>query len=160
MGRTSIQVSDELADELALRKRRGDSYEDVIWRLIDRAGDSPTHSADEKAPTETREPGGGEPPAEAQDYVEADRGRLRGALAGSGDLLERRVDAIQRMYEYLQEHGEAEKNELLSVVDADTVRYDHLESVWSNMVRGKDTLSGCPGVETPPTGRSEWRYTG
>jgi len=37
MGRTTIQVSDELADELHERKNRGDSYEDVIWRLI--AGD-------------------------------------------------------------------------------------------------------------------------
>jgi len=35
MGRTTIQVSDELADELHDRKDRGDSYEDVIWRLID-----------------------------------------------------------------------------------------------------------------------------
>jgi len=34
MGRTSIQVSDELADELYSRKKRGESYEDVIWRLI------------------------------------------------------------------------------------------------------------------------------
>ena len=37
MGRTSIQVSDELADELHDRKDRGDSYEDVIWRLIETA---------------------------------------------------------------------------------------------------------------------------
>jgi len=34
MGRTTIQVSDELADELHSRKGRGDTYEDVIWRLI------------------------------------------------------------------------------------------------------------------------------
>ena len=34
MGRTSIQVSDELADELHDRKDRGESYEDVIWRLM------------------------------------------------------------------------------------------------------------------------------
>ena len=35
MGRTSIQVSEELADELYEMKKRGESYEDVIWRLID-----------------------------------------------------------------------------------------------------------------------------
>lgn len=34
---TSIRVSTELADELYDRKARGDSYEDVIWRLIDEA---------------------------------------------------------------------------------------------------------------------------
>jgi len=35
MSDTSIRVSDELADELHDRKNRGDSYEDVIWRLIE-----------------------------------------------------------------------------------------------------------------------------
>lgn len=35
MGRTSIQVSDELAEALHNRKNRGDTYEDVIWRLIE-----------------------------------------------------------------------------------------------------------------------------
>jgi predicted CopG family antitoxin len=39
MAKTSIQVSEELADELHGRKNRGDSYEDVIWRLIDEAGE-------------------------------------------------------------------------------------------------------------------------
>lgn len=33
--RTSISVSHELADELYDRKQRGESYEDVIWRLMD-----------------------------------------------------------------------------------------------------------------------------
>jgi predicted CopG family antitoxin len=35
MGRTTIQVSDELADELYSRKSRGESYEEVIWRLLE-----------------------------------------------------------------------------------------------------------------------------
>ncbi len=39
MGRTSIQVSDELADELYERKDRGESYEDVIWRLVEERDD-------------------------------------------------------------------------------------------------------------------------
>ena len=34
---TSIRVTHDLADELFDRKRRGESYEDVIWRLIDEA---------------------------------------------------------------------------------------------------------------------------
>jgi hypothetical protein len=32
---TSIRVTPELADELHRRKNRGDSYEDVIWRLLE-----------------------------------------------------------------------------------------------------------------------------
>jgi len=35
MGRTTIQISDELADELYSRKERGETYEDVIWRNLD-----------------------------------------------------------------------------------------------------------------------------
>lgn len=34
MSDTSIRISAELADELYERKSRGESYEDVIWRLI------------------------------------------------------------------------------------------------------------------------------
>jgi predicted CopG family antitoxin len=37
MSDTSIRVSEELADELHERKSRGDSYENVIWRLIEKA---------------------------------------------------------------------------------------------------------------------------
>lgn len=37
MGSTSIRVSDKLADELHSRKSRGQSYEDVIWHLIEEA---------------------------------------------------------------------------------------------------------------------------
>ncbi|POG57252.1 hypothetical protein AUR65_001435 [Haloferax marisrubri] len=36
---TSIRVTESLADELHERKNRGDSYEDVIWRLIDVPGE-------------------------------------------------------------------------------------------------------------------------
>lgn len=39
MARTSISVSEELADELYDRKKRGESYEDVIWRLIEESGE-------------------------------------------------------------------------------------------------------------------------
>lgn len=37
---TSIRVTEELADELHSRKSRGESYEDVIWDLIERAADA------------------------------------------------------------------------------------------------------------------------
>jgi len=42
MGRTTISVSDELADDLHDRKQRGDSYEDVINRLIQEADGTET----------------------------------------------------------------------------------------------------------------------
>jgi len=40
MGDTSIRISEELADELYDRKNRGESYEDVIWRLISNENNS------------------------------------------------------------------------------------------------------------------------
>jgi hypothetical protein len=36
---TSIRVTHELADELHSRKARGETYEEVIWRLIEEADD-------------------------------------------------------------------------------------------------------------------------
>lgn len=85
--------------------------------------------------------------------------RVREALAGEGDELDRRVTEIAKMYAYLREHGEAEKDELLDAVDVDATGYASRESVWSNMVKGRDTLRVLPGVETPPTGKTTWRYT-
>ena len=35
---TSIRVTEELADELHSRKSRGETYEEVIWKLIEAEG--------------------------------------------------------------------------------------------------------------------------
>ncbi len=40
MGDTSIRCSEELLDALYERKNRGESYEDVIWRLLEATEDS------------------------------------------------------------------------------------------------------------------------
>jgi len=40
MSDTSIRISEDLADELYKRKSRGESYEDVIWRLIENESQS------------------------------------------------------------------------------------------------------------------------
>ncbi len=43
MGRTTVSISDEAADYLFDLKNRGESYEDVIWRLADEAGYETSH---------------------------------------------------------------------------------------------------------------------
>jgi DNA-binding Lrp family transcriptional regulator len=96
--------------------------------------------------------------ASPADTADVDREQLRDALPGSGEVLEARVDAILAMYRHLQDHGHAEKSDLLAVVDADAVGYASPDSVWANMVKGRDTLRALPGVETPPTGRTRWRF--
>jgi len=152
MGDTSIRVSEELADELYSRKGRGTSYEDFIWQLLDRVDE----------PAREHASSGGEPPepepTPTGGVADPHREQLRDALAGSGDLVERRADAVLAMYEVLRERGSAEKDELLDAVDVDAAEYASRDSVWSNMIKGKATLSALPGVETPPTGRTEWRY--
>ena len=87
-------------------------------------------------------------------------GRLAEEVAGSGDLADRRADAILIMYDHLREQGTAEKDELLAVVDPEVVEYADPSSVWSNMVKGRDTLRALPGVEKPASGRNKpWRFT-
>jgi predicted CopG family antitoxin len=46
MSDTSIRVSEDLADELYDRKDRGESYEDVIWRLIEQAEERDSDTPD------------------------------------------------------------------------------------------------------------------
>lgn len=161
MGRTTIQVSEQLADELHDRKERGESYEDVIWRLIhDKervAEDLPGEGGGvyERATESESEP---EPIAEP-DREAVDREQLREEVAGSGELAQARAGEILKMYDLLREEGEAEKTDLLEVVDVDATGYADRESVWANMVKGRDTLRALPGVEKPSTGRTQWRYS-
>jgi len=91
---------------------------------------------------------------------EETRSQLREELAGSGDLLDARVGEVLKMYDHLREHGSAEKDDLLDVVNVETAGYASRNSVWSNMVKGKDTLRTLPGVQKPASGRTEWTYTG
>ena len=118
---------------------------DTEGRVVD---DTPTTDADEPAE------GGIDTPTPTPDV---DRDRIADALAGSGDVLEARVDEIVAMYDRLRELGEAEKSDLLEAVDVEATGYASPSSVWSNMVKGKDTLAGCPGVEPPRSGMSTWR---
>lgn len=65
----TITVSDELADELADRKDPDESYEDVIWRLIDRAGaedDDGADGTDGAAPAAPDDDYGQVPPREGE----------------------------------------------------------------------------------------------
>lgn len=97
-------------------------------------------------------------PPEPADLTDEQRERLRDRLAGSGETLEARVDAISTMYALLREQGSAEKDELLSVVDVDEVGYQDETSTWANLIKGKDTLQSLPGVEPASQTRTEWRY--
>lgn len=131
-------------------------------RAAHETAQKPARDVDEEAPPESGGPTGatGAPTGADGAGVDVDRDQLRDELPGSGDLLEARVDAIVAMYRYLREHGTAEKDDFTDLVDVDAVGYASPDSVWANMVKGRDTLRALPGVETPPPGRTEWAYRG
>lgn len=85
MGRTSIQTSDELADELWNRKKRGESYEDVIWRLIEQADAAENEETDTRERTRER-PEATEPEPEPEEDTEpADSATADDAVAAVVD---------------------------------------------------------------------------
>jgi hypothetical protein len=143
--RTTITVSDEVWRHLNAMKGRGDSFDDVLRSELDLGEEQPAtpHESEQERqdPTPTRE-----------------REQLREALAGTGDLLEVRVDAVLAMRDVLRDQKRATKDELVAVVDPEVVDYADAESVWSNMAKG--TFSKLDGVESPPPGKSEWRWVG
>lgn len=132
-----------------LRTEYPEMFDDLIYSVVCEPG-----SVSEPRES-TREPVEG---ITGGDTPENERDALRDELAGSGDLLDRRVNTILEMHGYLQNAGSAEKSELLDAIDVEATGYDSRESAWSNMVKGKRTLQALPGVEPPRTGMSTWRY--
>ena len=142
---------------------RGDQEDatarDQAVAVDDQESDETTDTSREGPPGGPDDLAPGEDPPETllSDDQEA---MLRERLAGSGDDLDGRVDAVRRMYGRLRVLGEATRDDLLDVVDVDATGYAHADSVWSNVVKGKDTLAALPSVEKPGPGMSTWRYTG
>jgi hypothetical protein len=79
---------------------------------------------------------------------------LRDELYGSGEVLERRLDALEQLYGELKREGTMEREELIAMVDLDDVGYDDGDSMMSNMVAGK--LAMLPGVSADTGGT--YRY--
>jgi predicted CopG family antitoxin len=98
---TTISVSEDLADYLFEQKRRGESYEDVIWRLIEDDEPQEAASADPDDDIETAP----EPAETLADHV--DDVVASGILPGSGAKLEARERAFRAVVQYLLDEGEA-----------------------------------------------------
>jgi len=173
MGRTSIQVSDELADELYSRKNRGESYEDVIWRLIedvDASDDIAESGVSATGPDSRPEPD--QPPAGTTEQPESALGEVESVLEDvefpttkdRGDC----VEAVRAAYEYLQENEKATMREFVQeVMPEHPVGYDVPDLEPGERYRGawwrkvvKPGLNALPDVESPPRGGSDWAYTG
>lgn len=173
MGRTTIQVSDKLADELHGRKGRGDSYEDVIWRLIDedatddRARERGARHADvdETASAPDRDTEPARPPEPTDDGLEA---LLADVEFPSSKSREECVEAVEAAYAHLQREGSSTMREFVrEVMPEHPLGYDVPELESGERYRGawwrrivKPGLEALPDVESPPSGASDWRYAG
>lgn len=139
MGQTTISVSDELADELYARKGRGESYEDVIWQLLEEeSGDEPRDSS---SPVEQTPPS--EPADTRRDETETEPAEplsLEDRLdiidvPGSGEKEVQRREAVRAAVDYIQEHGGATPADLKDDVYPDhTGDYASGRSWWKNCV--------------------------
>lgn len=167
MGRTTIQVSDELADELHDRKNRGESYEDVIWGLI-------REGAGRSSDSDPRGEGGGSAPADRRAEngevhtvrEEAEHSLRELGLPGRGEKLESRIEALLEMHDLLREHeGSTIGTSQLKEIAAE---YDHgytdEDSFWTNCVKKnkaqsrENALKTLPGVREVASG--EYLYEG
>jgi hypothetical protein len=156
-----FEVDDELWKSWKLTVPRDKSLDERIRELLEADRDGRVQDAGEKRdepPEPDTSPEPDPEPRRREPTPTRDREQLRDALAGDGDLLEARVDAVLAMRDVLREQKRATKDELVAVVDPEVVDYADLESVWSNMAKG--TFGELDGVESPPPGKSEWRWVG
>ena len=174
MGQTTISLPDDLADELYRRKDRGESYADVIERLIERAdatetaerAESGEHSDD--APDTTADT-----PADTGGTSDATLGTLvdtvgRDELPGSGAKLDERVSALGAVVAYLQEHGTATPADFQrDVYPEHQARYTAADaenparSWWKNAMYPalRALADHSDEIEKADT-TGEWRYVG
>lgn len=176
---TTISIPEDLADELYDRKGRGESYADVIWRLIDEAETGQTDGQDtsvvrnaedserrREATDATHAPETG--PAEPATFMDHVDDVADETLPGSGAKLEDRREAFHAVVEYLRESGTATPAEFRSEVYPEhkawyTDGKDPARSWWKNamypalaeLAERTDTLA-----KADHTGEWRWRGAG
>lgn len=179
MSDTTISVPEDLADELYERKARGESYADVIRRLIEKAETAETTDTTAAAGVATSEERPSDKPDVAdagqetpqEDAGERDLSALIDAVAddvlpGSGRKLEDRREALHAAVEYLREHGEATPADFRADVYPDypahyTDADDPARSWWKNCIyKGLAELADrTDKIERADTS-GEWTYWG
>jgi hypothetical protein len=167
MSDTTIPLPAELADELYARKGRGETYADVVRRLLAAADAHADRGPSDDAAAEA----GGE--AEG-DTVEGVADVTAAAVAANDELPETvapaaAAEAVEAVLVWLRPQGSASKSDIVRGVMAEyPLGYDAeaaLEAIaageryrgawWRRVIRG--TLREHPAVEERGT---EWRYVG
>lgn len=135
MSDTTIAVPEDLADELYARKQRGETYADVIRRLLEADADETPADDRDTTPTATAEPAAAPEPEDGLDAIVDDvAGEV---LPGSGAKLDARREALRAVVEYLRDHGTAEPADFREEVYPDhparyTTGKDPARSWWKN----------------------------
>lgn len=118
----------------------------------------------EDAPTPAERDVGREPTDETTETGSLYDGDLHALdLAGSGDLLAERREAVRAAYDYLAEQETAKKGDFLCDVRPDhPAGYESERGWWHNV--GLDGLGGLADkrddLRKPSPGSSEWRFVG
>lgn len=81
---------------------------------------------------------------------------LEDVLPGSGERLDRRIDAVLDVYDRLRTTETGTRATLAESIDPEPLGYESVESFWSNAARVG--LNALPGVDAPEPGDGTWRY--
>jgi hypothetical protein len=135
--RTAHNKLGELTDRGVLRTRKVGARSRVWWTPIE---------ADEAGPeASTRRPAVADAARDAE-------------LPGSGEILERRRQALLAAYDYLSEHPEAKKADFLRDVFPDhRAEFESAEGWWNAI---QPALRELPGVDPPKERGHIWHYLG
>lgn len=141
---TTIEVREDQADDLHELKERGDSYKDVLDRLLALADDLDRETVAVLQPDEGR--------ADRREAVEDLD------IPGQGEVVEQRREAVRAAREHLERAGRVQKGDLVEIgveIAGETYADDH--SLWKNLLQ--PALSELEGVESEG-GSGYWRAAG
>lgn len=146
--KTSIEVSLETWQNLNQRKRRpGESFDDVIQRLLTDEPDSDTRTAEEPRD---------EPDTRADTLTPEDVAARVGEAVGLKDERERSLAAGLR---YLRNEGEAQTSEIVAAAYSAVPTYSSEQSWRSNLWNNVGTaLRETGAVELENKSRGRWRW--
>lgn len=137
-GSTTISIPEWLADELYERKGRGESYADVIERLLEaEAAAEPMPEADDSRTEENAERA--ETAPESDTLTDTLDRIADESIRGSGAKHAERKEAFLAVVDYLREHGSATPDDFKRELYPDhTARHtkgnDPAHSWWKNSI--------------------------
>jgi hypothetical protein len=154
---TTISLPEDLADELYERKARGESYADVVQRLLE-AADSDDTDTDETADAAPEPTTSNAEPATFEAAVSA----AAVDIPGRGQKHDARVEAFRAVVAFLRNHGTATPAELKERVYPDhDGQYATADSWWKNaMYPALATVAETTDAVESADESGRWQFNG